>query len=144
MRLKVETAWLDLNFEWPFPLESFDVIIACEILEHLFFLDDILSKIFSSLKPGGLFLGSVPNAFRIRNRMKFLFGNEFENDPTHVRLFSYLKLHQILASQYKRVEIVPIQGKILPFLPVSPVFPKSINKLFARDFLWKAEKLNRL
>lgn len=137
-KLNIETCWVDLNVEWPFAENSFDVIVACEIIEHLFFLDSFLDKVKSSLKPGGLFIGSVPNAFRMRNRMKFLFGNEYENDPTHVRQFSYRGLEKTLLTRFHQVEIVPIQGKILPFLSVSPQLPASLNRLFARDFLWKS------
>src|SRR5579872_6459223 len=95
-RLKIETKWLDLNSEWPFAKCSFDCIVACEIMEHLYSLDGFLKNVFETLKPGGIFIGSVPNAFRMRNRMKFLFGNEYENDPTHVRQFSHGKLEKSL------------------------------------------------
>ncbi len=139
-RLGIETRWLDLNAEWPFGKESFDCIVACEIMEHLYFLDGFLKNVFAALKPGGLFIGSVPNAFRMRNRMKFLFGKEYENDPTHVRQFSFQKLEKTLNSLFAEVEIVPLQGKVLPFLPVSQALPNVLNRLFAKDLLWRASK----
>lgn len=139
-RLRIETKWLDLNAEWPFLPETYDVIVACEIMEHLYFLDGFLKNVFQTLKPGGMFIGSVPNAFRMRNRMKFLFGNEFENDPTHVRQFSYHKLQMVLNPFVSELEIVPLQGKILPFLPVSPLLPNLLNRLFAKDLLWRTVK----
>jgi len=141
-RLGCEVQWLDLNTEWPFSPESFDVIVACEILEHVFFLKSLLEKISGSLKNGGLFIGSVPNGFRMRNRWKFLFGNEFDSDPTHVRLFSYSKVERMLAGRFQETEIVPIQGKIIPFVPVSPYLPKSFTRLFAKDLLWRGKKAN--
>lgn len=138
-KLGIETYWLDLNAEWPFASESFDAIVACEIAEHLFFLEPFLKKVAKTLKKGGLFLGSVPNAFRMRNRLKFLFGKEYEKDPTHVRQFSYAKLEKTLLETFVEVELVPLQGKILPLIPVSPrCFPKRVNRLFAKDLLWKA------
>jgi SAM-dependent methyltransferase len=139
-RLNIETKWLDLNAEWPFASQTFDVIVACEIMEHLYFLDGFLKKVFQTLKPGGMFIGSVPNAFRMRNRMKFLFGNEFENDPTHVRQFSCHNLQKVLDPFVSDLEIVPLKGKILPFLPVSPFLPNFLNRLFAKDLLWRALK----
>lgn len=137
-KLGIDTCWVDLNIEWPFEAASYDVIVACEILEHLFFIDSFLNKVKKTLKPGGLFIGSVPNAFRMRNRFKFLFGNEYETDPTHVRQFSFQSLERILLNRFSDVEIVPLQGKVLPFLPVSSGLPLSLNRLFARDLLWKA------
>jgi 2-polyprenyl-3-methyl-5-hydroxy-6-metoxy-1,4-benzoquinol methylase len=142
-KLNIETMWVDLNTEWPFPPNSFDVIIACEIMEHLFFLEPFLQKVKDSLKPGGLFLGSVPNAFRMRNRWKFLFGNHYENDPTHVRQFSVLSLQKTLKTYFQEIEIVPLQGKILPLIPVSPKLPQSINQLFAKDLLFRSRILSK-
>lgn len=140
-QLGIEALWLDLNAEWPFLPKSFDVVVACEIAEHLFFLDLFLDNVAKTLKKGGLFIGSVPNAFRVRNRWKFLFGKEYESDPTHVRQFSYAKLLQILSRHFCEIEIVPIQGKVLPFLPVSSKLPKKLGRLFAKDLLWRAEAL---
>ena len=139
-RLGIGTLWLDLNKEWPFEPESFDVIVACEILEHLFFMEPFLGKVYGTLRKGGLFIGSVPNAFRVRNRLKFLMGNEFETDPTHVRQLSFSRLNGVLGSLFSKVEIVPIEGKVLPFLPVSKRIPRKVGRLFAKDLLWQAKK----
>ncbi|MBF8263443.1 MAG: Methyltransferase type 11 [Parachlamydiales bacterium] len=136
--LGIETMWVDLNAEWPFPNESFDAIVACEILEHLYVLDSLMERLCASLRPGAIFIGSVPNAFRVRNRLKFLAGNEFESDPTHVRCFSHQNLTTMLSKQFSEVQIVPIQGKILPFLKVGPMMPAVLNRLFAKDLLWRA------
>lgn len=140
--LGIETKWVDLNSEWPFSDSSFDVIVACEIIEHLYVMDQFLDRVAASLKPDGIFIGSVPNAFRMRNRWKFLMGKEFETDPTHVRMFSYEKLQDTLARRFNKIEIVPIQGKILPFMKVSPRMPEMLNRLFAKDLLWCARKID--
>jgi 2-polyprenyl-3-methyl-5-hydroxy-6-metoxy-1,4-benzoquinol methylase len=136
----VETRWLDLNVEWPFGSGEFDVTVACEILEHLFALDPLLAKIGHSLKPGGLFIGSVPNAFRLKNRFKFLFGKPFENDPTHVRSFSVSLLRQALAPHFTDVEIVPIGGKVAPGIPVSARLPTRIGLLCGKDLLFRGRR----
>jgi len=137
-KLSLETHWIDLNTEWPFAPHSFDVIVACELIEHLFYLDPFLQKVKETLKPGGLFIGSVPNAFRMRNRWKFLLGREYETDPTHVRGFSCQSLHKTLSTRFRRIEIVPLQGKVLPFVPVAPWLPFPVQRLFARDLLWRS------
>ncbi len=136
----METLWLDLNAEFPFEKESFDVVIACEIMEHLYYTNPFLKKISSILKSGGLFLGSVPNSFRVRNRLKFLTGKQFESDPTHIHMFSYDRLKKLLTQYFGDILIVPLGGKILPFLKVSKHTPDFLNRLFARDLLWKAVK----
>jgi 2-polyprenyl-3-methyl-5-hydroxy-6-metoxy-1,4-benzoquinol methylase len=138
-RLGIETMWVDLNEEWPWENESFDCIVACEIIEHLFVLDRFLENVKKTLKRGGVFVGSVPNAFRARNRWKFLCGNEYEKDPTHVRQFSYEKVGKMLEG-FSEVEIVPLEGSILPFWTVGKDTPKKIGSLFAKDLLWRAIK----
>lgn len=135
-RLKIETVWLDLNTEWIWPEHSVDCIVACEILEHLFFADSFLEKVWQTLKPNGLFIGSVPNAFRWRNRWKFLWGKEYETDPTHVRQFSFEKLNQLLQKRFRDIEIVPLEGKICPFLTVQGKTPRAFGKRFSKDLLW--------
>jgi 2-polyprenyl-3-methyl-5-hydroxy-6-metoxy-1,4-benzoquinol methylase len=137
-RLRIETLWLDLNHEWPFEPGSFDVIVACEIGEHLFYLDLFFKNVQKTLKPGGTFIGSVPNAFRMRNRWKFLMGREYETDPTHVRQFSFGKLEVLLRASFSSVEIVPLEGKVAPFIPVSTKLPQALSRLFAKDLLWRA------
>lgn len=140
-RLRIETHWVDLNREWPWEADSFDVVVACEIMEHLFHLPYFLKNVEKTLKRGGLFIGSVPNAFRMRNRWKFLWGREYETDPTHVRQFSYEKLGKTLGEFFPEWTIVPLEGKVLPFLKVSGKMPLSLQKLYAKDLLWRAQKV---
>lgn len=140
-RLQIKTQWIDINYEWLWEENSFDCVVACEILEHLFFIEQVLEKIAKTLKKGGTFIGSVPNVFRIRNRWKFLFGYEYDTDQTHVRQFNFEKLEKLLGSFFDEIEIIPIEGKILPFLKVSRGTPKSLGRLFAKDLLWRARKL---
>ncbi len=139
-RLGIKTEWLDLNDEWPWEEGAFDAIVACEIVEHLFVLDRFLERVAKTLKKGGTFIGSVPNAFRMRNRWKFLWGNEYETDPTHVRQFSYDRLQRVLGEYFTDVEIVPLEGSVLPFIPVSASTPKAVSRLFARDLLWRCTR----
>lgn len=136
--LGIETMWADLNSEWPFQNESFDAIVACEILEHLYVPELFLERVRAAMRPGAIFIGSVPNAFRMRNRLKFLAGNEFETDPTHLRIFSHRNLSDRLSGRFSTVQIIPIQGKILPFINVSSKTPMVLNRLFAKDLLWRA------
>lgn len=139
-KLGIETLWLNLNEEFIEGEGEYDVIVACEVMEHLFFTQKFLNNVANALKSGGIFVGSVPNAFRIKNRIKFLFGEEFEKDPTHVHMFSYDKLYDLLSQHFTDIEIIPLEGKIFPFLKVSPYTPKVLNRLFGRDLLWKAVK----
>ncbi len=62
--------------------------MAGELFEHLQFPDALVAEIRRVLRPGGVLVGSVPNAFRVQSRVRFLRGTPPEDDPTHLRMFS--------------------------------------------------------
>jgi SAM-dependent methyltransferase len=63
------------DFRLPFEDESCDVVIMCEVLEHLNFNPlPLLKEINRVLAPGGIFYLSLPNYANIRNRVKVLKG----------------------------------------------------------------------
>ncbi len=72
----VETKGLRLEgFVLPFEDESFDVVVMCEVLEHLNFNPlPLLKEINRILAPGGLFYLSLPNYARMKNRLAILRG----------------------------------------------------------------------
>ncbi|MFO0613475.1 MAG: class I SAM-dependent methyltransferase [Polyangiaceae bacterium] len=95
----VEARLLDLNNESiPAAEATFDVVVAGEVLEHLQWPSVVVKDIHRVLVPGGTFIGTVPNAFRLRNRIQFLLGRHFEVDPTHLRQFSPEGLRELLAA----------------------------------------------
>jgi SAM-dependent methyltransferase len=112
-RYGYEVHRINLNLEpLPFPDARFDVVVAGEVLEHLQFPDEAVKEIHRVLRPGGRFVGSVPNSFRLRNRLKFLMGREYETDPTHLHQFSPQTLRRLLAA-FKSHELAFLCGRKL-------------------------------
>jgi 2-polyprenyl-3-methyl-5-hydroxy-6-metoxy-1,4-benzoquinol methylase len=101
---------MDLNGDWnELKDRKFDIIVAGEVLEHLYYPGNVLSKVKSHLHNGGLFIGSVPNAFSLKNRFRYLLGKKKNTpleDSTHINQFSYKEIKNILSSHFKEVEIV--------------------------------------
>jgi SAM-dependent methyltransferase len=119
------------NVEEPLPFEdaSFDAVVAGELLEHLLFPDALVAEIHRVLRPHGVLVGSVPNAFRVQSRLRFLRGQAPEDDPTHLRMFSPAALRQLLAG-FERVELHFVGGR----------FVRLGARLFARDLVFSAAK----
>lgn len=95
-RLGIETVWADAEEGLPFPDESFDVVVAGELLEHLADPAAAVAHVRRVLKPGGRFVGSVPNAFRLKSRIRFVAGRHPETDATHLQLFTPAALARLL------------------------------------------------
>ena len=119
------------NVEEPLPFEdgSFDAVVAGELFEHLQFPDALVAEIVRVLRPGGVLAGSVPNAFRVQSRLRFLRGEPPEDDPTHLRMFSPAALRQLL-SGFERVELSFVGGR----------YARLNARLFARDLVFSARK----
>ena len=134
----IRTIPMDLNGDWKeLEKEKFDAIVAGEILEHLYYPEQVTEKIADHLVSSGIFVGSVPNAFSVKNRFRLLFGKKRHTslgDPTHINHFLHQELKEILL---KRFEEVRIEG-----LGRHSFLAKTYPSLFAFDlaFVCKVPK----
>ena len=129
-RLGVETVWGDFATELPFSDGSVDVVVAGETLEHMPYPPLFLGEVRRVLTAGGLFVGSVPNAYRYRNRLRVLSGKPIDTDPTHLQFFSLASLRALLSERFSVEEIVPIRGRWSGRWP----------SLFAHRFAWRCRR----
>lgn len=108
--LGIEVIAVDLNGDWgELRGDKFDVAVAGEVLEHLYFPDRIIEKVAKHLNSSGIFVGSVPNAFSLKNRIRFLFGIKKHtplSDPTHINQFHIKELRDLLQSHFTHVELM--------------------------------------
>ncbi len=132
-RRGLETAWADVDEPLPFPDESFDVVVAAEVLEHLRLPERALTEAMRVLRPGGLLVGSVPNCFRLKSRLRFLLGRPPENDPTLLHLYDPAAVSRLL-DPFDDVEIRCIAGRLV----------RLSGPLFANDIAFRAQKPGEL
>jgi methionine biosynthesis protein MetW len=128
-KLGIETIWADVDEALPFDADSFDVVVAGELLEHVRFPDHVVAEAARLLRPGGRLVGSVPNAFRLKNRLRFLLGHAPDSDPTHLRMFGPADVRALLAS-FRDVELRFVAGRLVPLGP----------RLFANDIVFRGRR----
>jgi SAM-dependent methyltransferase len=109
----LRTVWGDVEEPLPFADETFDAVVAGEILEHVRFPDEVVGEIRRVLRPGGVLVGSVPNAFRLKNRLRFLLGRSPENNPMHLRMYSPRSIRDELAP-IGPAELSFVGGRLVP------------------------------
>jgi len=88
----------------PFDGRRFDIILICEVIEHLFIPPSV---VFSALRPllrepGGLLIAGTPNAVSIAKRIKMLLGENpfhelsenYRNGAVHIREYTMRELRR--------------------------------------------------
>lgn len=128
-KLGIETRWADLDEPLPFEDASFDVVVAGELLEHLRDPGRLVGEVLRVLRPGGTFVASVPNAYRLKNRLRFMLGRKPEDDPTHLQMFSAADVQHLLAG-FDQPALNFIAGRLVPLHA----------RLFANDIVFSGRK----
>jgi len=97
----------DIEKRLPFKKNSFDVVHAGEIIEHVFDTDKLLQEIKRVLKPKGFLILTTPNLGALTRRIKLLFGKNplieiglisptGEKSAGHIRYFTIGSLRELL------------------------------------------------
>jgi SAM-dependent methyltransferase len=128
-KLGIDTRWADLDDALPFEATTFDVVVAGELLEHLRDPRRVVSEVLRVLRPGGTFVGSVPNAYRLKNRLRFAVGRKPENDPTHLQMFAPSDVRTLLDG-FEDVHLDLIAGRLVPLHA----------RFFANDIVFSGRK----
>jgi SAM-dependent methyltransferase len=128
-KLGIETRWADLDAPLEFEDTSFDVVVAGELLEHLRDPRRLVADARRVLRPGGTFVASVPNAYRVKNRLRFLLGRKPEDDPTHLQMFSAADVRSLLAA-FDEPRLHFVAGRLVPIHA----------RLFANDIVFAGRK----
>jgi SAM-dependent methyltransferase len=128
-KVGIETHWADLDQPLPFGDGNFDVVVAGELLEHLRDPRGVVGEVRRVLRPGGTFVASVPNAYRLKNRLRFLLGRKPEDDPTHLQMFAPHDVRALLAG-FEEPRLHFIAGRLVALQP----------RLFANDIVFSGRK----
>lgn len=130
----------------PFETESFDLVYAGEILEHLYFPDNFLKEVNRVLKKSGKFVLTTPNIASWYNRIllliglepvnletsnelvlgrKFRFLGEYQQPVGHIRIFNKDALKKLLCITGFKLE--RISGYHRGDIPLDRLFSKFLS-----------------
>lgn len=114
----------------PFPAETFDGIVAGEVLDAVFDPDAVVAELHRVLKPGGTLIITVPNLACIGNRLLLLLGHSphyvevrTRQGVGHFRLFTFQTLRTLLTDHGFVIE------RMQSSLCVSPLIRLSFDRI---------------
>ena len=107
----------DLAAEYGLKTGEYDLLLALDVLEHLYNPWDVLAGLATYLKPGGFVVASLPNIQNITIVDDLLKGNwQYLDagilDATHLRFFTLESLKKMFAGA--GLEIIRIERVLLP------------------------------
>jgi SAM-dependent methyltransferase len=134
----------------PFDENSLDVILCLDVLEHLIDPWEVVRKLHSILKPGGILICSIPNVRHYRASLPLLFLGRWQYtdhgilDKTHLRFFTRESAIELVACSGLVVDKINSTGlEIWSKAGIANLLSLSIFKgLFEFQYLIRAIKGN--
>lgn len=127
----IEIASLDIEKDaYPYAEQSFDLILANQILEHTKEIFWIMAECARLLKPGGKMIVGVPNLASFHNRLLLLFGQQptaQQSLSAHVRTFTRADFKRF-AEEGNFFRLLAHRGS--NFYPFPPVIARPLARIF--------------
>lgn len=86
------------------PDACFDGVVSLEVIEHIVTAELLLSEMARVLKPGGFVLLSTPNFGFLKDRLKYLRGDNAKEEGYHFRFYTRDKLARMVEDAGLKIE----------------------------------------
>jgi 2-polyprenyl-3-methyl-5-hydroxy-6-metoxy-1,4-benzoquinol methylase len=132
---------VDLNYTaFPIPDTSYDVVTCLSVMEHLENPFHLAREVSRILKPGGIFIMSIPNAFHLWSKISFLLHGEltdWREENAHITFLTKAVFKKSYL-QFFKIEKEIYQNGFLPYFPKVKM-PR--NELFGRRVCYFLRKI---
>ena len=146
----IKTCKVDIECEeLPFPANHFDVVVAGEVIEHVFDTDSFLKKIKHVLKDGGNLIITTPNLATLGRRLLLLLGKNplmevsIDGDAAgHIRYFIKETLVDLLEKHGFKID--KITSDIINFNSSGKLYSVRLARIFpalGRTLIVRAENM---
>lgn len=135
-KIKAKLYFFDDKTPMPYKDNSFDLIIAGEIIEHIYDTDFFLHEVERLLKPSGYFLLSTPNIASLGRRIFLLLGinpileisPNYPDSCGHIRYFTRASLQQLVSHHhFKQITFI---SDIVNLSRNGKIYSKTLARLF--------------
>lgn len=147
----LKTCLVDASKKFPFKDNTFHIIYAGDIIEHLYDTEFFLRECYRCMVDNGILVLTTPNLATLQDRIRFLFGKSprqvnpnHEFLKLHIRQFTYSMLKEtLIINGFKPIEVrtnfirLRIRKLCVDFQIIAKVFPA-----LGRVLIVSAEKIN--
>lgn len=136
---KLKTVQFDFNDVFPIKNNTYDLIIAGEVIEHILDVELFLNECNRILRKNGYIVVSTPNLATFKDRIGFLFGKmprqinpHHEYLKLHIRHFNYSSLKKSL--NISKFNLVKFKSNYFTLKNFNgkPIFIRSLAILFPK------------
>lgn len=141
---KVPFKKADITSSLPYEDNTFDIIIAVEVMEHIHDHEQFFKECFRILKKGGILLLSTPNILSMKSRVRFLFtGFYYSFEPLNHQLNNGLQhVASLTVDQYRNIAIRTQFADMEVFIDKKQGTSKAY--LFLLPFMWLYCKMKKV
>lgn len=130
----MKTTKVNLWEKFPFADKSFDIIIATEVIEHIYDTEYFIDEIKRILKDDGYLILTTPNVASLGRRFMLLLGKnpvleyQLSGGAGHIRYFTFADMKTFL--QNKGWTILSLQTDAINFSGSGKFYSRWLGKIF--------------
>lgn len=141
---EVECIQVDITDKQPYEDNTFDVILAIEVMEHIHDHNIFFRECNRILKPGGIVVISTPNILSLKSRVRYLFSGFFYSFKplVHEQTDGLQHISSLTIDQYKNLGFVNKFKEIDVHVDRKQTTSKLLS--FLIPFMWVYCKIKKL